>query len=184
MLGDNMIPWFDIFSGIVVYKVENDGGSNNDNWVNINEHIKIFERSKLRLSGKPYQKGTGRDEELTNAVITNAGILCELGLLERNRGMNPTRLEYRVTKKGRKFDQLRGSKLGEFRRKLFFFSRASIHRLKKYKGIVTFSAFLMAVVNAARFYSLALTWASEAWVFITTVAALAGVVIYAIVSGS
>ncbi len=184
MLGDNMIPWFDIFSEIVVYKIEKDGVSNNDNWVNINEHIKKFEHSKLRLNGKPYQKGTGREEELADAIITNAGILCELGLLERNRGMNPTRLEYRVTKKGRKFDQLRGAKFGEFRRKLFFFARASIQQLKKYKGIVTFAAFLMAVVNAARFYSLTLTWASEAWVFITTVSALAGVVIYAIVSGS
>jgi len=184
MLGDNMIPWFDMFSGIVVYKVENDGVSNNNNWANINEYIKTFERSKLRLNGKPYQKGTGRDEELADAIITNAGILCELGLLERNRGMNPTRLEYRVTKKGRKFDQLRGSKFGDLRRKIFLFSRASIQRLKKYKSIVTFAAFLMAVVNAARFYSLTLTWASEAWVFITTVAALAGVVIYAIVSGS
>ena len=184
MLGDNMIPWFDIFSGIVVYKVENDSVSDNDNWVNINEHIKIFEHSKLRLNGKPYQKGTERDEELTNAIITNAGILCELGFLERNRGINPPRLEYRVTKKGRKFDQLRGSKLGELRRKLFFFSRAVIQRLKKYKGIVTFAAFLMAVVNAVRFYSLALTWTSEAWVFITSVAALMGVVIYAVVSGS
>jgi len=184
MLGDNMIPWFDIFSGIVIYKVENDGASDNDNWININEYIKIFGRSKLRLNGRPYQKGTGRDEELTNAIITNAGILCELGLLERNRGINPPRLEYRVTKKGRKFEQLLGSKLGEFRRKLFFFSRVVIQRLKKYKGIVTFAAFLMAVVNAVRFYSLALTWASEGWVFVTSLAVLLGVAIYAVVSGS
>ena len=158
--------------------------SDNEKWININEYIKIFERNKLRLNGKPYEKGMEREEELTNAIITNAGILCELGLLERNRGIKPPRLEYRVTKNGRKFDQLRGSKLGEFRRKLFLFSRALIQRVKKYKGIVTIAAFLMAIINAVRFYSLALNWASETWVYITSFVAFLGVVVYAVVSGS
>ena len=61
MQGDTMIPWFDIFSGIVVYKVRDDGASNNENWVNINEFIKIFERSKLRLNGVPYEKEMGSE---------------------------------------------------------------------------------------------------------------------------
>jgi hypothetical protein len=183
MLGESMIPWFDIFSGIIVYKIKDDGVSDNDKWINIDEYIKIFERGKLRLNGKPYEKGMGREEELTNAIITNAGILCELGLLERNRGTNPPRLEYRVTNKGRKFDQLRGSKLGELRRKLFFFRRVVFQRIKKYKSIVTVAAFLMAVVNAIRFYSLALTWISDAWVFIASAVMLLGVMIYAVLSG-
>lgn len=184
MLGESMIPWFNIFSGIIVYKVKDDGVSDNDKWINIDEYIKIFERSKLRLNGKPYEKGTGREEELTNAIITNAGIFCELGLLERNRGINPPRLEYRVTSKGRKFDQLRGSRRGEARRKFFFFRKVVLQRIKKYKGIITVAASLMAVVNAARFFTLALPWISDAWVIIASAVMLLGVMIYAVISGN
>ncbi|OGT36190.1 MAG: hypothetical protein A2W28_00755 [Gammaproteobacteria bacterium RBG_16_51_14] len=107
-----------------------------------------------------------------------------MGLLERNRGINPPRLEYRVTQKGRKFDQLRGTKFGEFRRKFFFFRHAVFQRLKKYKGVITVAAFLMAVLNAAKFYSLALTWVSDAWVFITSVVIFLGAIIYALVASN
>lgn len=179
-----MVPWFDVFSGIVVYEVKPEGVSDNNKWINVDEYIKLFERRKLRLNGKPYEKDTGREEELINAIITNAGILCELGLLQRNRGINPPRLEYRVTPKGRKFDQLRGTKFGEFRRKFFFFRHAAFQRLKKYKGVITIAAFLMAVLNAAKFYSLALAWVSDAWVFITSVFIFLGAIIYALIASN
>lgn len=184
MLGESMVPWFDVFSGIIVYEVKPDGVSDNDMWINVDEYIKIFERRKLRLNRIPYEKEMGREEELTNAIITNAGILCDLGLLERNRGINPPRLEYRVTKKGRKFDQLRGTKFGEFRRKFFFFRHAVFQRLKKYKGVITVAAFLMAVLNAAKFYSLALTWISDVWVFITSVVIFVGAITYALIASN
>ena len=184
MLGESMVLWFDVFSGIVVYKVEAKGVTDNDGWINVDEYIKIFERRKLRLNGIPYERESGREEELINAIIRNAGVLCNLGLLERNRGINPARLEYRVTKKGRKFDQLRGAKFGEFRRKFFFFRQAVFQRLKKYKVVITVAASLMAVVNAAKFTSLALNWISDAWVFITSSVILVGVIIYAFFAGN
>jgi hypothetical protein len=51
MFGDTMIPWFNVFSGVAVYKTTDNGASNNDNWININEFIKIFERGKLWSCG-------------------------------------------------------------------------------------------------------------------------------------
>ena len=119
MLGDSMIPWFDLFSGITVYKITEAGPDNNDGWVNINAFLQRFENENLKLNGISYKKDSGRKEEHVNAIINNAGILCQLGLLERNRGSIPPRLDYRVSKRGRKFDSLRGTKFGEFRRKLF-----------------------------------------------------------------
>jgi len=179
-----MVPWFNVFSGIVVYKVKPDGVSDNDMWININEYVKIFERDNLRLNGIPYEKETGREEEVINAIIANAGILCDLGLLERNRGISPPRLDYRVTKKGRNFDQLRGKRFGEFRRKFFFFRHVVFQRLKKYKRVITVAAFLMAALNAVKFYSLALTWISDGWVLITSVVIFVGAITYAFIAGN
>lgn len=172
MIGETMIPWFNLFSGITVYHITKNGPDNNDGWVNIDHFIKRFENENLKLNGIPYRK-----EELTDSIITNASILCQLGLLERNRGMDPPRLEYRVTPKGRKFDSLRGKKLGDFRRKFFFFTHALWHKLKKFKKVITIAAFLMAVVNALRFYSLVLSSIPEIYVFLVTFFGFIAVVI-------
>lgn len=180
MLGDTLIPWLDLFSGIAVYTIEEDGPSNNEGWVNIKEYIRIFEQGKLKLNGKPYEgEDAKRKEELEDAIIKNAGILCTLRLLERNRGNHPPRLEYRVTKLGRKIDSLRDGLFGEFRRKFFFFRKALYYEIIKYKWIVTTGAFLMAIVNAIRFYSLAFTWLSEFSVFLVSLLIPIGIAVYA-----
>ena len=162
MLCDYYIPWLSLFAGIVVYKVGEDGkADDNGGFINIDEFIKRFEQSNLRLGGIQYQKGSGREEELNEAIINNAGDLCELGLMERKRGMMPPRLEYRVTTKGRKYDNLSRSRFGLFRCKMFFFGRCIWQRIKKYKFLITGAAFAMATINAVRFYNLAFTWVSE-----------------------
>lgn len=163
MIGDSMLPWFDLFSGMTVYEVSDCGNSDNQGWVNINEYILAFERSNLLLNGKPYTKNDNREEELVDALISNANILCQFGLIEKNRGTHPPRLEYRVTNKGKKFDSLRGSFLGNFRRKYFFFWRALKEKLKKYKIIITVAAFGMAVVNAVKFTILSVAWLTDFW---------------------
>ncbi|MFZ3090637.1 MAG: hypothetical protein WA240_08455 [Nitrospirota bacterium] len=169
MIGDAFIQWFNLFSGIVVYTIKDTGASNNDGWVNIDELVKIFVRDKLRLNGKLYDGKDKREEEaLINAIISNANILCMMGVLEKNRGINPPRLEYRVTKHGRKLDSLSGTTFGEFQRRIFFFRKALFLKASKHKKllmIITVGAFLMAVVNAIRFYSLAFTWLFELSVF-------------------
>ena len=81
MLGESMVPWFNVFSGIVVYKVKPDGVSDNDMWININEYVKIFERDNLRLNGIPYEKETGREEEVINAIIANSTHLISSHLM-------------------------------------------------------------------------------------------------------
>ncbi|MEP1741290.1 MAG: hypothetical protein ABJI92_18525 [Kangiellaceae bacterium] len=162
MLGDSYIPWLSLFSGMVIHKIQDDGTSNNnDGFINIDDFAKRFEQGKLSLCGIPYEKGQGREEELMEAIIHNAGVLCELGLMERKRGIIPPRLEYRVTLKGLKYDGLTHSKFGLLRCKLFFFGHCMWQRIKKYKAIITVAAFGMAIVNAVRFYNLAFTWVSE-----------------------
>ncbi|WP_415896505.1 hypothetical protein [Neptuniibacter sp. QD57_21] len=155
MLGDSMIPWFNLFNQIIFY-------SEKGEWVNINEFTNTFYQQSLKLEGVPIQKGDGRDEELTNAVIEKAAAFCELGLLDRNRGLNPPRLEYRISPKGKKFGELGRTKFGRFRQKLFFFTKTLQQLLKKRLWpIVAIGAFFMAIVNAVKFYSLALTWGEE-----------------------
>jgi len=162
MLGDSYIPWLSLFSRMVIYTIKNDGSSNdNDGFINIDDFAKCFEREKLSLSGIPYAKGQEREEELMKAIIHNAGVLCELGLMERKRGISPPRLEYRVTSKGRNYDGLSHQKIGLIRCKLFFFRHCMWQRIKKYKAIITVAAFGMTIVNAVRFYNLAFTWISE-----------------------
>jgi hypothetical protein len=162
MLGDSYIPWLSLFSGMVIYKIQDDGISNNNGgFINIDDFAKRFEQEKLTLSGIPYEKRQGREEELMEAIIHNAGVLCELGFMERKRGTIPPRLEYRVTFKGRKYDSLAHRKIGLLRCKLFFFGHCMWQRVKKYKAIITVAAFGMAIVNAVRFYNLAFTSVSE-----------------------
>ncbi len=173
MLGDFYIPWLSLFSEMVIYKIQDDGTSNdNSGFINIDDFAKRFEREKLSLSGIPYAKDQGREEELMEAIIHNAGVLCELGLMERKRGMIPPRLEYRVTSKGRKYDRLAHGKIGLIRCKLFFFGHCMWQRIKKYKAIISVAAFCMAVVNAVRFYNLAFTWVSESALAIASVIGL------------
>ncbi len=185
MLGDTYIPWLSLFAGIVTYKIGEDGQpDNNEGFINIDEYIRIFEQRKLSLGGTPYEKDADREEELVEAIIHNAGVLCQLGLMERKRGILGARLEYRVTTKGRKLDALSLSKFGLFRCKLFFLSRCLWQRIKKYKILITGAAFGMAIVNAARFYNLAFTWASEAMLAFATVVSLVGILVWAAYAGS
>ncbi|MGR3178894.1 MAG: hypothetical protein ACUZ8E_12650 [Candidatus Anammoxibacter sp.] len=162
-----------------MHKIKPDGTSGNTGWININEYIKIFERDKLKLNGMPYDvHDPNRKEELEDAIIGNAGILHTWGLLEKKISNHPVRLEYKVTKRGRKLDSLRGSKFREFRCKVFFFRKALIFKINKYKWIVSAGAFFWAVVNAVRFYSLALTWMTELSVLMITTLLSMGIVLY------
>ncbi|ATI03064.1 MULTISPECIES: hypothetical protein [Cycloclasticus] len=173
MLGDSYIPWLSLFAGVVIYKIQDDGASNdNGGFINIDDFAKRIELERLSLSGIAYEKGQGREEELMEAIIHNAGVLCELGLMERKRGMVPPRLEFRVTPKGRKYDSLAHGKIGLIRCKLFFFSHCMWQRIKKYKAIITVAAFCMAVVNAVRFYNLAFTWISESTLALASIIGL------------
>lgn len=180
MLGDSYIPWLSLFAGMVIYKIEEDGTQNdNDGFININEFARRFERENLRLGGVPYERESGRKEELIEAIIHNAGVLCKLGLMERKRGMIPPRLEYRVTPKGRKYDSLSHKKIGLLLCKMFFFSRCLWQRMKKYKVLITGAAFAMAIINATRFYNLAFTWVSESVLGVATLIGLLVTLIWA-----
>ncbi len=185
MLGDTYISWLSLFSGIVIYKIKEDETPNdNDGFINIDDFAKCFERGNLRLGGVPYEKGRGREEELMEAIIHNAGVLCELGLMERRRGIIPPRLEYRMTSKGRKYDNLSHSKIGLLRCKLFFFSHCMWQRIKKYKTIITGAAFAMAIVNAVRFYNLAFIWVSESALALASLIGLLATLVWVAYVGS
>jgi hypothetical protein len=99
MLGDYMLPWFDLFSGVASFPTGTSAENSVQGWVNINDYIRIFENNNAILNGTPYRISDNRKEELTDAIIHHANILCQFGLLEKKRGSYPPRLEYRITKK-------------------------------------------------------------------------------------
>ncbi|MGR5286395.1 hypothetical protein ACP3V5_13825 [Vibrio maritimus] len=171
MLGDYMLPWFDLFSGVASFPTGTSAENSVQGWVNINDYIRIFENNNAILNGTPYRISDNRKEELTDAIIHHANILCQFGLLEKNRGSYPPRLEYRITKKGRAFDHLRSTSVGRLRRKLFFFNRAIFEHCKRFKKVIAVAAFGMAVVNAVKFSTLALSWASDIWGVVSIVLA-------------
>ncbi|MYM58606.1 hypothetical protein GTG28_05155 [Vibrio sp. OCN044] len=175
MLGDSMLPWFDLFSDLSSLKTETRSNIISEGWVNIDNYIRKFEQNNLILNGIPYNVDDNRKEELCDAIIHHANIFCKFGLLEKNRGSYPPRLEYRVTKKGRAFYYLRKTPVGRFRRKLFFFNRAILERCKGFKKIIALCAFGMSVVNALKFSTLAFSWLTDIWGIIS-IAITAGLV--------
>ena len=182
MLGKTLISWFELFAGIAVYKITDQGPDNAEGWINIEVIERRFEKEKLKFCGNQYNPSDPRQKEnLLNAIIHNAQILCEFGILEKYRSMYPPRLEYRVTKLGRKIDALRGIRIKELRKKFFFFRKALWQQRAKYTKIITIGTFGMGVVNALRFYSVAFTWISEMSVLALSLLAAVTVFLIAVI---
>jgi hypothetical protein len=162
MLGESLRNWFELFSGIAVYHINDKGSDDNEGWININEFEKRFIRERLVFAGKPYDPSDNKQRnQLLNAIIYYASLLCEVKLLERQHKINPTSLEYRVTKLGRKIDKLGYGTNPGLRKRLIF---AAIYRffwIKKYWKIVSFGALGWAIINAYKFYSAAFNWISN-----------------------
>lgn len=159
MIGDRLIPWFVKFSGIVVYRITENGPDDNEGWININEYVKLFELTNQKFNGKPYNPSDKKQKEkLINAVINHMGIFCQFKLFERKRGIDPPRLEYRITKFGRRVDGWRfRNNFGIFKQRVLFSGIKLFLRLKKYWIIVTIVGVCLTAVSIVRFASLAFT---------------------------
>lgn len=156
MWGENLRYWFELFAGIAVFKVTANGPDNNDGWINISNYENRFCSDRITFNGRPYDpKDTKHRNELLDAIINNAGILCAVKLLERRRQIDPPSLDYRVTKIGRRIDAWGYGENAGFRKKALFFLIETYLRLQKHWKIITIGAAGWAIVNACKFYTTA-----------------------------
>jgi len=159
MWGDNLRIWFELFSGIVVYRITNDGPDNNEGWININEFEKRFIRESLIFADKPYDPSNKKQRNaLIDAIIHNASLLCEVKLLERPRNITPPSLDYRVTKLGRKIDAFGYGISPGFRKKTVFFIIYLYFWVKKYWKFVTIGTLGWTFINSFKFYTAMFGW--------------------------
>jgi hypothetical protein len=162
MWGKNLCNWFELFAGIVVYKMTDNGPDNNEGWINITEFEKCFTRGQLTFAGNPYDPSDAKQRSaLLDAIIAKAGLLCTVKLLERRRNIVPPSLDYRVTTFGRKVDSWGYGSHPGLRKKTFFFAIELFFRLKKHQKLVTFGTAGWAMLNAYKFYATTFEWLSN-----------------------
>ena len=159
MWGEGLRWWHEFFAGIAVFRVTADGNDDNEGWINASTCEDRFRRESILLDGRRYDPNDPKQRnQLLDAIISNAGILCHLKLLERRRQMTPPSLDYRVTKLGRKIDAWGYGEHTELRKKLLFFAFEAYLRGKKHWKVITVGAAGWGVVNAFKFYTTALDW--------------------------
>jgi hypothetical protein len=96
--------WFELFAGMTVYRPK-DGTHVSDGWLNTKDVERRFSSENLRFGGRRYDASdTEQQNQLLDAIIHNAGLLCTLRLLERRHQLRPPSLDYRVTPLGRRID--------------------------------------------------------------------------------
>ena len=162
MFGDDLRAWFDIFSGIVVYRPLPGGGHESDGWLNINDLEGRFKSEKLKFAGHSYDpENKEQRDKLLNSIITYASLFVRYKLLERRRRLEPPSLDYRVTPFGRRVGNWINRTGPKKRKRALFFLMALANHAHRYKAIITFGALGWAVANAVRFYGDALAWSEH-----------------------
>ncbi len=159
MLGDGLRNWFEIFTGIVVYRVEKSGPTNNDGWINVIEFEKRILRNKICFQGKIYDETDLKQKNaLVDSLITYARVFCKFGLLECRRNMFPASLDYRVTKLGRRVDSWGYADKPGFRKRSLFFLVDLYYVVKKKWKIYTVLTLLWGVISSLKSYYAAFNW--------------------------
>jgi len=153
MWGKGLRMWFELFAGIAVFQMTDKGADNKDGWINIKEYEDRFKREELNFGGKQYNPSDKKQRnDLLNAIINNASLLCTVKLLERRRNIIPPSLDYRVTKLGRRVDTWGYGDRPKIRKKLLFFFIEVVFRLKRYRKWITIAASCWTILNALKFF--------------------------------
>ena len=159
MWGGTQIQWFELFAGIAIYRMTEAGPDNRDGWLNVTDIEKRFKLEQLKFNGSAYDStNESQRNALLDTIITNASILCEVGVLERRRNISPPSLDYRVTKLGRRVDSWGHGTRPGIRKRIFFLAFNLYFRSKRLWKFVIFGAGAWALLNAIKFYTIALDW--------------------------
>jgi hypothetical protein len=159
MWGEGLRWWHEFFAGIAVFRATADGHDDNEGWIHASTYEDRFRSDGILVDGRCYDpKDQKQRNLLIDAIISNAGVLCHLKLLERRRPMIPPSLDYRVTKFGRRIDGWGYGEQAEVRKRLLFLAFELYLRGRKHRKIITIGAAGWGIVNAFKFYTSAFDW--------------------------
>jgi len=162
MLGKDLLNWFELFDGIVIYRPCPGGGHQDTGWINWSDIENRFKSEKLLFDGQPYEPSNQEQRELLlNAIIRYAGDLVVCSLLERRRQISPPSLDYRLTRLGRRVGNWGYGENPGFKKRLLFFLIALGFKIYKVRKIIAIGGIGLSVMNAVKFYSTAWSWAES-----------------------
>lgn len=170
MFGDEQRVYFELFTDIVVYEIDENGNSTRRDWLDLREYCRLLENRlknpSVTLNGEVYAfDDDARNSVSIDATINNIGTLTYLKIFQRRRQTSPPLVEFRLTRFGSALSRLREKKSlwGKFLYRTLFFLIGAYIKAHKFWKIIAFFAACMAVVNSAKFLNLAFSEISTGW---------------------
>ncbi len=163
MLRRHLFDWYRLFTGVAVYHPLPSGGHDDGTWLTLDDLVQNMARRADKFGGEPIDpKNQEQRDRIEEAIVSWAGTLRHVGLVEGRRSMAPLELYYRLTPFGRRVERWRGKNYAPTWKARTMFAVLAVYLRgrnlwPRVSWVVKLGAFGWAAVNALRFYGLILT---------------------------